>query len=278
MSKRVLALGPFIGSFEQEILTFRPYMRWIEMNAGVKNVFYSSHFNRKFLYPQVSNKKFLPVYKQITRQEIHQSGYSHKDVDQRDFMSLIRDYKDNIVGQVGCIKKDINHQSLPYVKYISPVSIFHKVFEPIKVPKAKKKGNIVFIPDGSMSPADAIYIWEFLQQYRKVSLIGDMKCHLPDENEILKNVDYLQNGYKKIVTAITNSACVITPCSHWAVVANLQGAPCISWGENVGQFKEDGIYNFNNSKSTSIYHDEDSNVNSLINNIRNFLERMNAVV
>ena len=248
------------------------------MNAGVKNVFYSSHFNRKFLYPQVSNKKFLPVYKQITRQEIHQSGYSHKDVDQRDFMSLIRDYKDNIVGQVGCIKKDINHQSLPYVKYISPVSIFHKVFEPIKVPKAKKKGNIVFIPDGSMSPADAIYIWEFLQQYRKVSLIGDMKCHLPDENEILKNVDYLQNGYKKIVTAITNSACVITPCSHWAVVANLQGAPCISWGENVGQFKEDGIYNFNNSKSTSIYHDEDSNVNSLINNIRNFLERMNAVV
>jgi hypothetical protein len=253
-------------------------MRWIEMNTGVKNVYYSSHFNRKFLYPQVSNKKYVPVYKQITRQEPHQTGYSHKDVDQRDFMSLIRDYKDTIVDNVGCIKKEINHQSLPYVKYISPVSIYHKVFEPIKVPISKKKGNVVFIPDESMSPADAIYIWEFLKQHHNVSLIGDMKCHLPDENEILKNVDYLQNGYKKIVTAITNAQAVITPCSHWAVIANLQGAPCISWGENVGQFKQGGMYHFNNSKSTSIYHDEETNINNLIRNISNFLERLDATI
>ena len=278
MSKRVLALGPFIGSFEQEILTFRPHMRWIELNTDIKSVFYSSHFNRKFLYPQVSTKRFLPVYKQITRQEIHQNGYSHKDVDQRDFMSLIKDYKDTIVTTVGCIKKDINHQSLPYVKYISPISIYHKVFEPIKVPISKKKGHIVFIPDESMNLEDAIKVWDFLQQYKKVSLLGDMKCHLPDENEILKNIDYLQNGYKKLVTGITNAKAVITPCSHWAVIANLQGSPCISWGENVGQFKQDGIYNFNNQLSTSIYYDGDSNINNLLNNIRNFLERVDASV
>jgi len=193
-------------------------------------------------------------------------------------MSLIRDYKDSIVEQVGCIKKDINHQSLPYVKYISPVSVYHKVFEPIKVPKSTKKGNIVFIPDGSMSPGDAIRIWEFLQQYKKVSLVGDMKCHLPDENEILKNVDYLHNGYKKIVTAITNATCVITPCSHWAVIANLQGAPCMSWGTNVGQFKEGGIYNFNNTQSKSIVYDDDSNIDNLLKNLSIFLENVNASV
>lgn len=274
----MLALGPFIGSFEQEILTFRPHMRWIELNTGLKNVFYSSHFNRKFLYPQVSNKKYKPVYKQLTRQEIHHNGYSHKDVDQRDFMSIVREYKDSIVDQVGCIKKDINHQSLPYVKYISPISIYHKVFEPIKVPISKKKGNVVFIPDESMSPGDAIRIWETLQNNYKVSLIGDMKCHLPDENEILKNVDYLQNGYKKIVTAITNSTAVITPCSHWAVIANLQGAPCLSWGENVGQFKENGIYHFNNTKSRCVYHDFDSNINNLIKNIHKYLEEVHATL
>lgn len=272
--KKVLALGPFIGSFEQEILTFRPHMRWIELNTGIKNVFYSSHFNRKFLYPQVSNKKFLPVYKQITRQEIHQNGYSHKDVNQRDFVSLVRDYKDYIVDNVDCIKKDINHQSLSYVKYVSPVSIYHKVFEPIKTLKVKKKGNVVFIPDESMSLDDAYRIWDFLSRYKGVSLIGDMKCHIPDDNEVLKNVDYLQNGYRKIIMAITNSTCVVTPCSHWAAIANLQGSPCISWGENVGQFKSGGIYNFNNNKSTSIYYDEDSQIKNLIGSIKNFLDNL----
>jgi len=276
MDRRILALGPFIGSFEQEILTFRPHMRWIELNTESKTVFYSSHFNRKFLYPQISNKKFIPVYKQITRQEIHHNGYSHKDVDQRDFMSIVKEYKDDIVEQIGCIKKDINHQSLPYVKYISPISMYHKVFEPIKVSISKKRGNIVFIPDECMSPADAIHIWDFLQKNYRVSLIGDMKCHLPDDNEILKNVDYLRNGYKKIVTAITNATAVVCPCSHWAVISNLQGAPCISWGENVGQFKEGGIYNFGNKKSSSVYFDSDGNVKNLINNIRNFLERIDA--
>jgi hypothetical protein len=278
VSKNVLALGPFIGSFEQEILTFRPYMRWIELNTINKGIYYSSHFNRKFLYPQVSNKKYVPVYKQLTRQEIHQNGYSHKDVDQRDFMSLVRVFKDEIVDQTGCIKKDINHQSLPYVKYTSPVSIYHKIFEPIKVPVSKKKGNIVFIPDISMKEADAIKIWTYLKNHYKVSLLGDMKCHLPSENEVLKNVDYLQNGYKKIVTAITNATAVITPCSHWAVIANLQSTPCISWGNSIGQFREGGIYNFNNDKSKSVYYDTDGNVNNLINNIKMYLEEVNAVV
>lgn len=274
MSKNVLALGPFIGSFEQEILTFRPHMRWIELNTDNKGVFYSSHFNRKFLYPQVSNKKFIPVYKQLTRQEIHQNGYSHKDVDQRDFMSLIRLFKDEIVGQTGSIKKNINHQSLPYVKYISPVSIYHKVFEPIKVPASKKKGNIVYIPDFSMTSLDAEIIWTALRSRFKCSLVGDMKCHLPSDNEVLKNVDYLQNGYKKIVTAITNAKAVVTPCSHWAVLANLQGTPCISWGDQVGQFKEGGIYHFNNYNSRTVYYDQDSNVNNLINNLLRYLEEV----
>jgi hypothetical protein len=278
VSKNVLALGPFIGSFEQEILTFRPYMRWIELNTESKGVYYSSHFNRKFLYPQVSTKKYVPVYKQLTRQEVHQNGYSHKDVDQRDFMALVRKFKDEIVDQTGCIKKNINHQSLPYVKYISPISIFHKVFEPIRVPIAKKKGNIVFIPDDSMSEEDANIIWDMLRSRYKVSLIGDTKCHLPRENEVLKNVDYLQNGYKKIVTAITNSTAVITPCSHWTVIANMQGAPCFSWGNPVGQYKEGGIYHFGNRKSRTVCYDQDSNINNLIKSIQIYLEGVDATV
>lgn len=278
MSKTVLALGPFIGSFEQEILTFRPHMRWIEKHMGLNHVFYSSHFNRKFLYSHVPNKKYVPVYRQLTRQEIHQSGYSHKDVDQRDFVGLIREYKDRIVDGMNCTKKDINQHSLPYVKYIPPVSIYHKIFEPIKVPISKKKGYVVFIPDISMNQEDVVTIYDHLSNTCKFTVVGDTKCHIPEANEILQDVDYLQNGYYKIVTAITNAKAVITPCSHWTAIANLQGSPCLSWGENVGQFKDGGIYHFNNQKSRSVYYDNDSNVNSLLRQIDKYLEEINVAI
>lgn len=272
MSKSVLAIGPFIGSFEQEILTFRPHMRWIEKNSGIRTVFYSSHFNRKFLYPQVSNKRYVPVYKQITRQEIHQDGYSHKDVNQRDFIMMIRQYKDRVVDVTNCAKKEIDQQSLPYVKYISPVSIYQKIFEPIKVPISKKKGNVIFIPDNTMNEHHAIEIFEYLRGTGRFSVIGDMKCHLLEENEILQGMDYLQIGYKKIITAITNAKAVITPCSHWTAIANMQGVPVISWGENVGQYKQDGIYNFNNDKSRVVYHNFEDNIIKVIKQIDTYFQ------
>jgi hypothetical protein len=272
VSKSVLAIGPFIGSFEQEILTYRPHMRWIELNSGIKTVFYSSHFNRKFLYPQVSHKRFVPVYKQITRQEIHQDGYSHKDVDQRDFITMIRQYKDRVVEATNCAKKEIDQQSLPYVKYISPVSIYQKIFEPIKVPISKKKGNIIFIPEHSMNEHHAIEIFDYLKGTGKFSVIGDMKCHLAEENEVLQGLDYLSIGYKKIITAITNAQAVITPCSHWTAIANMQGVPVISWGDTVGQYKQEGIYNFNNSKSRIVYHNFEDDITKVIKQIDTYFQ------
>lgn len=274
MKKNVLALGPFIGSFKQEILTFRPHMRWIELNTNSDIVYYSSHFNRKFLYSHIPNRRYKPIYKQLTRQEIHQTGYSHKDVVQRDFMSMIRLYKDEIVSKIGCIKKDIDQQSLPYVKYIPPISIYHKVFEPITVPISKKRGYVVYIPDLCMSEKDALIIFDYLNETCKFAVVGDMKCHLSESNEILQNVDYLEHGYKKTITAITNAKAVITPCSHWTAIANLQGVPVISWGDNVGQYRTDGIYNFNNEKSKIIYYDNDTDINNLLKQIDNYLQEI----
>ncbi len=274
MNKSILALGPFIGSFEQEILTFRPHMRWIELNTDHEIVYYSSHFNRKFLYPQVTPKRYKPVYRQLTRQEIHQFGYSHRDVNQRDFMGMIRGYKDVIIDKIGCIKKDIDQQSLPYVKYISPISIYHKIFEPIKVPISKRKGYVVYIPDNSMTEDDALVVFDYLNSTCKFAIVGDMKCHLSESNEILQDVDYLQNGYQKTITAITNAKAVITPCSHWTAIANLQGVPVISWGKNVGQYRDQGIYHFGNDKSRTIYYDEDSNIKNLLKQLDRYLQEI----
>lgn len=272
MKKNILAVGPYVGSFEQEILTFRPYMRWVELNVDHTNVLYSSHFNRRFLYSHVKNSQFIPVYKQLSRQELNQHGYFHKDITQRDFTGLIRIFKDKIVEKANCIKKDVDHHSLPYVKYISPISIYQKVFEPFDVPISERKGNIVYIPDISMPEDDALRIYEYLNNRYTISVVGDMKCHLPDVNEVLKCVDYYQNGYKKIITAITNAKAVITPCSHWAVIANLQKVPVISWADNVGQFREGGVYHFDNKKSKSIYKNSDANTDQLLRQIDLFLQ------
>jgi hypothetical protein len=185
---------------------------------------------------------------------------------------MIRQYKDKIVDTTGCAKKEIEQQSLPYVKYISPVSIYQKIFEPIKVPISKRKGNIVFIPADVMSEEHALEILEYLKGTTKFSIVGDMKCHLADENEVLQGVDYLQIGYKKIITAITNARAVITPCSHWTAIANLQGVPVISWGENVGQYKPEGIYNFDNKKSRVVYHDHETDIKKVISQLDTFFQ------
>ena len=272
MDKSVLAFGPFIGSFEQEVLTFRPHMRWIENQIGMSNVFYSSHANRRFLYSHISSKKFIPVYGQLTRHELGQEGYCHKDVDQKDYTTLIRDFKDSIVEKSNCIKKNIEHQSLPYVKYASPISIYHKIFEPIDVPMKKRKGWVVFIPDFSMRRSHAEIIRNHLNGNVKYSVIGDMKCHLHDENEVLQEIDYFQTGYMKMVTAISNARAVICPCSHWTAIANLQRVPVLSWGENVGQYRTDGIYNFGNKESRTVYFDSETNINNLLKQIDTFLE------
>jgi hypothetical protein len=187
---------------------------------------------------------------------------------------MVRQFKDMIVESVGCAKKDIEQQSLPYVKYISPVSIYQKVFEPVKVPISKRKGNIIFIPDLSMNEEHAVEIYEYLKNTVRFSVIGDMKCHLLEENEVLQDIDYIQIGYKKIITAITNAKAVITPCSHWTAIANLQGVPVISWGENVGQYKPDGIYHFNNNQSRTVYHSFESDIKKMISQIDSFLKEI----
>lgn len=271
MNKSVLALGPFIGSFEQEILTFRPHMRWIESQMGIDNVYYSSHASRRFMYSHVKNKKFMPVYGQLTRHELGQDGYCHKTVDQRDYTSLIREFKDNISTTTNCIKKEIELVSLPYVKYASPVSIYHKIYEPFTVPLKKRKGWAVFVPDVSMSKKHAMIINSHLKKTVRYSVVGDMKCHLHEENEILQDVDYFQTGYLKLITAITNARAVIAPCSHWTVIANLQKVPVLSWGENVGPYRSGGIYHFGNPDAKTVYFDNETNINNLLKQIDNFL-------
>lgn len=257
-------MGPFLGSFEQEILTFRPYAKWLQKNGGYDKVFISSHFNRRFLYQDLPYKRFLPVYKQLTRQETEQSGYCHNSVNQKDFMIISKSLKEKVSQQFSISKKDLEVVSLPYVKYASPISIFNKIFEPINVPIANNKGNIVFIPDVSFNENQTVYIHNHLCDNYDVSVVGDMSCWLSDSNELLEDIEYLQSGYQKIITAITNAKLVITPCSMWTTIANLQKVPVVSWGDNVSPYRQNGMYHLGNNQCKVIYHDVDTRLDSLL--------------
>ena len=65
---KLIGFGPFLGDFESEVVTFRPYIKWVsevtEINS--ENLFLFTHENRSFMYDWISEDNFLYVYKQLT--------------------------------------------------------------------------------------------------------------------------------------------------------------------------------------------------------------------
>lgn len=271
--KNVVAFGPYIGNFEQEVLMFRPYIEWTLKNVDeIDYVVISSHFNRKFLYEGLYDK-FIPVYKQLSRRETLQSGYIHEDVKQKDYVVLTKSLRDKVSELTNISKKNVEIMSVPYIRCSPPISIYNRSFSPIQVPINNSKCNVIFIPDMCMNEELSYAIYNELCKSFNVTILGDTNCNLSHDNEILGDIDYLNNGYFKMITAITNSVAVVTPCSHWTAICNIQKIPVISWGDTVGPYKEGGIYHLGNKKSRVVYHDDDSKVESLLNQINGFLNQ-----
>ena len=64
---KILACGPYLGDFEQEIITFRPYCRWLYEVVEHDKIYLNTHFNRFFLYDFVPDQNKISVYMQFTR-------------------------------------------------------------------------------------------------------------------------------------------------------------------------------------------------------------------
>jgi hypothetical protein len=43
---KILAIGPYIGDFENELLQFRPYARWLTEAIKWDKIYLSTHVNR----------------------------------------------------------------------------------------------------------------------------------------------------------------------------------------------------------------------------------------
>jgi len=277
---KVLAIGPYIGSFEEEILTFRPYAKWLSRAVEWDKIYLSTHVNRLFLYDFVPEDNIIPVYQQFSRDEKNQVGYIHKKINKRDFGLILKTFKDKIIEKENCSKKDIEIHHLSYSKNSPPYSIYNKIFEEItnvdiEIPK-EHEGKIIFIPAKQEKIEKLAYLNNWIKSCYNddVIIVGSTDTWFSNENVILNKIDYYENGFKYLLKYIEKSGGIICPLSYWTALSNLQNKSVFSWGEGPGQYKEGGIYNFRNKKSRIIPSDKNTSPDIIIKNMENFIKEI----
>lgn len=272
----ILACGPYIGSFEHELLTFRPYTKWLHDVVDHDKIYLSTHSNRLFLYENfIPEKNMIPVFENLSRDERNQVGYIHASVKQTDYNIIVRKFKEEIIKRESCTRKEINLYHLNYVKSTPPYSIYSKVFERIgevdniNIPK----GKIVFIPVRTEDEQKMRWIYTTLLENwgEEVVLIGDENTYFKKDNKIIQQIDYFESGWKSIIKHIIGAKAVVCPISYWTTLSNLQGTPVFSWGEAVNQHREGGIYHFGNDKGVILPTNSSTGVNVIIRMLRHFL-------
>lgn len=268
--------GPYIGDFENEILTFRPYIKWIKSKIEAP-MYVNTHSNRSFLYDEPDDTFMsVPVY--LSRAELDQSGYIHKQISAKEYNTLVKLAKDEIVEIENCVKKDIKQYNVSYVKSKPIYSIYHKLFEPIRNfydVENTFKDKIVYIPANTEKRKHLRYIKDFLEDTYDYGLIGDKRTRFKAENEIIHRYDYFSNGFKYLIRAITEARAVICPAGVWTAICNLQQTPVFSWGEVINQFRDTGIYHFGNNSCMTVIAD---NGKAVVKMIKYFMENCDAFV
>lgn len=256
----ILLLGPFIGDFEQECILFRPYARWLVEVLDFDKVYLGTHSNRRFMYEDFIQKdNIISIFENISRDEAGQVGYIHNTISQKDYQIFVKNLKEQVQAEENCSKKDMKLFNLSYIKSTPSVSIYKKLFSPVKnfnvsIPD-ELKDRVVYIPDNSVKKDVHKKVYKFLKEY-DVLVIGDRHTRLQKKNIIIPRIDYFENGYKLIFKIISEAHAVICPVSFWTTICNQQEVPVFSWGKVVSQHKPGGIYHFGNDKSQTIWSDK----------------------
>ena len=275
---KILAIGPFLGSFKEEIFTFRPYARWLSEVIEWDKIYLSTHLNRVFLYDFVPEENILPVYQQFSRDEKSQDGYVHKKLSKKDFKLILKTFKDKIMEIEGCSRKDIEIHHLSYSKNTPPYSIYNKIFHEIPKPYVKIPESIedtlVFIPSKEERIEKLNYVYKYLRVCydRHITLVGGVDTWFSKDNIVLNKLDYFENGWKYIIGYIARAKGVICPLGYWTGIANLQSKPVFSWGENPSIYREGGIYNFGNRKCHIIPSDDETSPEVILNSMESFIK------
>jgi len=239
-----VAIGPFIGSFEYEITMFAPYVRYIHSVVDDNvDVHISTYSNRLFLYDWIDDDKKHSVNERLSRNDCKQIGVIHEDINLKKYNEYVTSFKKSINNN----PVEIYH--LPYNKTNVLFTYTQKIFSPYRYPHNEIEENdfIVFIPDISISEDKSLEIYNELIKYYNVLVIGDCKTHIPEYNILMKRKDYVEKVYELIFNYIHKAKFVVTPCSYWTFLCNLQGVPIFSWGEHPSIYKSNGIFGFDNN-------------------------------
>jgi hypothetical protein len=220
----------------------------------------------------ISSDFILPIFEDLSRDELGQQGYIHNTITQKDYQILLRSIKDIIVGKEGCNKREIEVYGLSYIKSTPPLSIYNKRFLPIghsEINVEDYVGKIVFIPDRTSSGSILRLIRDSLKDY---VIIGDQKTRFTKDNVVLNLVDYFENGWKYMIQIISKAKAVVCPLSYWTTICNLQAVPVFSWGDHVGQHREGGIYHFGNKNCLAFPFNGNKEV--LVKMLKHFLKEL----
>lgn len=271
---KILALGPYIGSFEHEIIAFRPYARWLKEVIPHDKIYINVHSNRSFLYDFIPEENIIHVFENLSRDENGQKGYIHDKINQSDFGLIKKRFKEKIIEIEKVNKKNIDLHHLNYVQSTPPYSIYNKIFEKIQDTNIEQKSDIVFIPSRIENEQKLRWIYKHLLDNYKINIVGNSDTYFRSDNKILSKIDYFENGWKAIIQSIISAKAVICPISYWTTIANMQSVPVFSWGNSVGQHKKGGIYYFGNKNCYTTPTGQDTNVESINSMIDYFIKNI----
>lgn len=268
---KTFAFGPYIGDFENEVMEFIPHVNWVKDTFKLDKFYVNSHYNRCFLYEK--DAVFLPVSFFLTNTEDKQNKHKHELINMKDYNKLIKNFNRFILNNK-VKKKDLLMFNINYTDK-GKIPLVQKKFKQIHI-DSDFPSKIVFIPSKYDTKKNITNLYKLLKNElkRELIVIGDKKCHLRKENIIMKNDDYVENGYTYIMNYINNARLIITPNSVWTFLSNLQRKNVFSWGNNNSLYKEQGIYGFNNEKSIII---PQNNYEVLYKHIMKVIENLSEV-
>ena len=264
---RVLALGPYVGDLEREIITFRPYAKWLSKVIPHDVLYLSTHYNRTFLYDDfVESGNVIPIDSKYSEDDTTQSGFIQKGMTQKEYNSVIKKFKNRVL-LLGHKKKDLENIHLKYRKTIVQYPVYNKIFNKVLVSDSEDngKGKFLFIPYG-LEEEVLKKVYDYIKE--DVMVIGDSSCLLENEN-VLSHEE--RNDIHYIFSLLSRCKGIITPLNYWTSIANLQNLSVFSWGNEVSMYREDGLYNFGNKRCCIMPEME---MVTLINSIRSFMGRI----
>jgi len=270
MNNMIIGCGPYIGNFEQEIITFMPYSKWLSNAVDFDKIYLNTHMDRMWLYDFIPEENKIPVDFDLSIDVECQKGYINTKLSQKKFQKLIKKFKNEIIERSGYNKKDVKIYNLSYIKTCVPYSIYNKIFSPLKEEKISYIDKILYIPYIG-EDEDLLYVInDELKKYGHI-IIGSYDIYLKEWNSLLLLNDGFHNTWKHMINYISSAKAVVCPLSFWTTICNLQGTPVFSWGDNIGQHKENGIYHFNNYKSMVIPYKGMKNKDIIINMMEYFI-------